>query len=111
MKKIKKRSVYTTLVVIFLIIALVFLLSYRAYAHYFIWNKYHNYFKNPNQKIEAWMSIRMISNEFSIPIDEIFTIMGVDSSINKNTAIDRYCKEYHQNCTELVERLNTLAGK
>jgi len=111
MKKTKKRSVYTAVVIILLIIALVFLFSYKAYVHYSTWNQHHNYFKNPNQRIESWMSIRMISNGFNIPMNDIFSIMGVDSSINKNTAIDRYCKEYNQNCTELVERLNTLAGK
>jgi len=99
------------IVIILLIVALVFLFSYRAYVHYSTWNKHHNYFKNPNQKIESWMSLRMISKGFSISIDEIFGVMGVNASINRNTALDRFCKEYRENCTELVERLNTLAGK
>jgi len=111
MKKNRKKNVYTILVVILLIIFLVFLLSYRAYVHYSVWKSHHNYFKNPNQKIESWMSPRMISRGFNIPMSEIFGVMRVNASMNRNTALDRFCKEYRENCTELVERLNTLAGK
>jgi uncharacterized membrane protein len=107
-----KKDLYLLLVIILLAIALTIFTSYRAYAHYSTWEKYHSYFNQPNQKIESWMSINTISTRFNISINDIFSSIGTNTSkLNNHMALDRLCKEYKQNCTDLVEKLNKLAVK
>jgi hypothetical protein len=108
----KKKNHYMRWIIILLAIALVFLFSYRAYVHYSDWKMYHNYFNQPNQKIESWMSIKMVSARFNVSVEDIFSAAGANpQKVNNHMALDRFCIEYNQNCTKLIERLNNLTRK
>lgn len=112
MKKYENRDKTILVILILVIAALIFLFLFRAYNHYSAWRGNHTYFDRPDWKIESWMTLRTISTRFNITDSELFREVGVNEiKINPHITLDLFCKEYHQNCTDLVERLNVIAGK
>lgn len=109
-KKLRKKEFYFVLAMILAVF--VFFLLFRAYQHYSAWKAYHDYFNQPNPKIESWMSFDTISKRFQISEREILNELNVsERQINPRMTLDRFCRRYHQNCTELVKRLNELSEK
>lgn len=106
---LQRKVVYIALIIV--LIAFVFLFSLRAYRQYHVWRSYHNYFNQPNPKIESWMTIKLISQKFNITEEEISESLDNQTRINCHISLNRFCKQYHQNCTEIVDRLNQIIGK
>jgi len=110
-KKSRKKSFYTYLIIILIIAFLAFLFSFRAYYHYSVWKSQHDYFNNPNTKIQAWMTVDMVSRGFNIPRAEIIKELNVTEPLNPHMNLDRFCTQYNKNCTILLDRLNNLIGR
>lgn len=111
MNKSQKQTLYISIIIILIVIALAILFSFRAYHNYFAWRSYHNYFNQSNPKIESWMTLNMISREFNISHADIIKELNITESINPHLNLDRFCRQYHQNCSKIIDRLNNLAGK
>lgn len=110
MNKSQKKTIYILVIIFLLLLSFFFL--FKAKVHYSTWKSYHNYFEQPNQQIESWMSIKTISNKFNISNSEIIKEMGTNNTkINPHMSLDVYCKQYHKDCADLIERLNNLVGK
>jgi len=111
MSKEQNRN-YIYVVIILLIVALLFSALFRAHENYLRYKENKDYLSQPNKKIQGWMNIKIISANFNLSSQEIFKEMGVDETkINPHISLDRFCKEYNQNCTLLIERLNNRAGR
>jgi hypothetical protein len=111
MVRLKKKIDYAYIAFILVLIALILLFSFRVYHSYSSWRSYHNYLNQPNPQIEPWMNVRMISARFNITTGGIFKEMNNKTSINPHISLDRFCTQYNQNCTDLVERLNLAIKK
>ena len=107
-----KKSFYIYLIIIILLVSVIIFLSIRAYHHYSSFKTYNTYFHSSNIKIESWMSFKTISKNFNLTEAQIIQEAGVNlSSVNNHLNLDRFCKEYHKDCTDLTNRLNQLAGR
>lgn len=108
MKKIKKNKVLYIFLILVLVL-LIFLFSFRAYSHYNIFKSHKGYFKQLNPNIESWMTVHLIIKRFNIPQDVILKELKVTNTIsNQRSTIDSICKKNHLNCTEVINRLNSL---
>jgi hypothetical protein len=107
MAKIKRRRNYAIIILIIILAVLVLFSFLRAYIQYSNWKTQHNYFENPNPKIESWMTIKMISEQFNLTTTDILAEMKINNTpVNKHLTLELYCKQYHKDCTELIQRLN-----
>ncbi len=107
----KGRDRYILLAVILVALAFVIFFSWRTYSNYVLWKNQHNYFKKPGQEIESWMTLKMISERFNISHTQLLEEMGVNKTLNPHITLDVFCKQYKQNCTSLLERLNARIAK
>ena len=103
----KQNPTYIYLVVILIILALLFSLLFRAQENYLVYREHKTYFSQPNPKIQDWMSIKIISTNFNLSAQEIFKEMGIsETKTNIHISLSRLCKEYHEDCPLLIEKLN-----
>jgi hypothetical protein len=109
MKHHKVRNVL--LAILFLLIAVFLLTSFRAYRHYSDWKNHKDYFKGPNPKIESWMNIQTVEERFHLTRDQILGEANVSKGVNPRMTLDRLCAQYKIECGDFIIRLNSLAGK
>lgn len=107
----KQNTNYVYVVVILILIAILFSILFRAYGNYSAYKEHKTYFNQPNPQIQGWMSIKTIFNNFNLSSQEIFKETGVnETKINIHMSLNRFCREYRQNCTLLIEKLNNRVG-
>ena len=103
----RQKNTYLYILVILILLAIIFSALFRAQEDYEEYKNIKAYFNQPNPPIQDWMNIKLISNNFNLSHQEIFDEMNVDGTkINPHISLNRFCKESHQNCTLLVEKLN-----
>jgi len=108
----EQRTTFIYLVMILIILALIFSALFRAQEDYEAYQETKEYFNQPDIQIQDWMNIKLISSNFNLSSQEIFVEMGVDGTkINPHMSLYRFCKEAHQNCTLLIEKLNNRAER
>lgn len=111
MKKTKKmdKSKILHISLIFVLMLLIFIYSFRAYQHYGILKSHRSYFKQPNQDIQPWMTIRSVERHFNISQSEVFQELKINATAtNQRLTIESICKKYKLNCTEVIIGLNSL---
>ena len=107
-----RKQNYVYIVVILILFALLFSTLFRAYENYSIYREHKVYIQQPDSKIQDWMSIKTISTNFNLSSQEIFNEMGVNKTkMNIHISLSRFCKETHQNCAPILEKLNNLVGR
>ena len=111
MKKIKKfdriKKISLYFVILIGIILLVWILAHHAFTNYHSFRGHQDYFKNnTSPQIESWMTINMISNRFNLTNADILKEIGANKTqINKHMTLDRFCKQYKQNCTRSSRKI------
>jgi len=103
----KQNPNYIYVVVILILFAILFSTLFRAYENYSVYKEHKTYFNQPNPEVQDWMSIKIISTNFNLSSQEVFKEMNInETKTNPHVSLDRLCKEYHQNCNLLIEKLN-----
>jgi len=109
----KKRSpaqIYA--IVILILLAILLSILFKAHENYSIYEEQKGYFNQPNPEIQDWMSIKIISDNFNLSSQEIFKELNLnETKINSHVSLYRLCRETHQDCVILVEKLNNIARK
>jgi hypothetical protein len=116
MKKAKSnhiKKIILYLIILIGIILLIWVLTHSAFVNYHSWKEHHSYFKNnTSPNIESWMTFKIISSRFNLINEDILKEIGANKTqINKHMTLDRFCKVYKQNCTEIVKKLNMIVKK
>ena len=111
MKKLKNETVY--LIIIFVLVVLIAIFLIRAYVHYVNLRIHRNYLRQPNAKIESWMSIHTVIRDFNLSNETIlFRELQINNSFaNQRLTLDILCKKNHLNCSQVVDSLNALRQK
>ena len=102
----KKKKLFYLILILIIIIGLVTVFSFKTYNKYKIWNLHKDYFKEDKskQKIEDWMSIRLIENKFNINLEEK---LNLDLSFyEKRKSLGVVCIEKRLECKEIIKELN-----
>lgn len=107
MKK-SERGILVGLIII--LIAAFFLLAFEANNQYSIFQEKRHQIKQP-EKIESWMSFSQISKILKISPEALLERLNITLKLNPHINLDLYCKQYKQNCTLLVDRINELKAK
>jgi hypothetical protein len=109
MRKPSKKVIFIGVMVILLLIVLAVIFFLRGYHNYYLWKEYNDYFKQPNPQVEPWMSVKTVSEKFSINEEYIFMILNVsEKNVNSHITLDRFCKLQSKNCTKIVNQLNLI---
>lgn len=107
----RNKRVVTHIIIGLLAILVVLMAAYivQSYIHYSIWRTQRNYLKEPNAKIESWMTFQMVERQFGLDKGAIYgTINATSLRLNHHMTIDTFCKQYARNCTEVLDQLNKL---
>jgi len=95
------------LILLFLILLGLFLMfSIKIYHNSVIWNEHKDYFKldETNQKIENWMSIRIIEKKFKINAEKE---LGLNLTFyEKRLSLLEICEKYNLDSKKILEKLN-----
>jgi uncharacterized protein YneF (UPF0154 family) len=106
-----KRANKIIYIILILILAILFfLVILQSYDNYLTWKTNHNYLKQQNPEIESWMTINMISKNFNISYEKIFSELNVNKT-NVHVSLDRFCKQYRRDCGEIINNLNSISTK
>jgi hypothetical protein len=96
-------------VIIAALLVLIVLFSLRAYHQYVLFNNHENYFRRGNSEIQSWMNIHTIERRFNITPSALSAELNISpSKITQTSMLNSLCSEYHLNCTEIVDQLNSL---
>ncbi len=114
-KSVNKNAVkQKELLIIFLIIliCLIFLVAFFAfdsYKDYSSFRIYKNYLKNNSSiEIQSWMTPYTVLRHFNITQEDLFkTLNTTNSTLNFRKQISSICSEKKENCTLIVEELNS----
>ena len=110
MKKSSQKLILYILIAALLLI--IILLFQNAYSHYSQFKSHENFFRQPHPAIEPGMTFVQISRQFNLGGGEILNQTSVPKVvINPHLTLERFCIQYNQNCTLLVEKLNRLVRK
>lgn len=107
MQKKKKILFWSILFIIFLLLTVVF--TVRAINRYELWKEHEEFLKSDNKTVEDWMTINLISKRSDIPIDVIYSEIGINESFsNSRKPLKKLCQDNNLNCTDVVAKLNRL---
>lgn len=107
----KKKFIFWSLLLIILIL-LTIMFAVRTIHRYETWKEHREYLKSGNKTIEDWMTVNLIVNRSGIPKDLIYNEIGIKGSFtNDRKHLSKLCQENNLNCTQVVARLNSIAGK
>ncbi len=93
-----------------LVLALIFL--GKAYIHYEEFKSHREYFKQPNPKIQPWMTIPTIVRYFNISESEIQQKLNITAATTeRGMSMGDICIKKNINCTEIIKTLNNQSSK
>lgn len=107
-KETRSNIIFYSIILIFL--ALIFIFSYLAYSQYHVLRTHGAYFRQGNNTIQPWMTIRSVERHFNISSEIVNKELKIKSNLtyyNPNT-IQSICIKNKLNCTKVVEDLNNL---
>jgi hypothetical protein len=109
--KDRKKLIFWSLLLIILVL-LTILLAVRTIHRYETWKEHREYLKSGNKTIEDWMTVNIIVNRSGITKELVYNELGIKGSFtNDRKHLSKLCQENNLNCTEVVARLNHIAGK
>ena len=107
--KSRYKDVILYSIIVILLALVVFLLLDRSYRHYTSWENRTDILQGTNPQIQTWMNVRQISRVLNISEDVVLQEMNISrNQVNVHITLDQFCKNYNQNCSDLVNRLNKL---
>lgn len=107
----RKKIIFWSLLLILLIL-LTTMFAVRTVHKYEIWKGHEEYLKSDNRTIEDWMPVNLIVKRTGIPTDLVYNELGIEESFTNNRKpLNKLCQEHNLNCTQVVARLNSIAGK
>jgi hypothetical protein len=107
----KKKLILWSLLLIILVL-LVIMSAVRTIHRYETWKEHREFLKSGNKTIEDWMSVNLIVNRSGIPKELVYNELGIKESFtNDRKHLIKLCQENNLNCTQVVARLNSIAGK
>jgi len=107
----KKKLIFWSLLLIILVL-LSILFAVRTINRYETWKEHREFLKSGNKTIEDWMSVNLIVNRSGIPKELVYNELGIKESFtNDRKHLSKLCQENNLNCTQVVARLNSIAGK
>ncbi len=107
----KKKLIFWSLLLIILVL-LVIISTVRTIHRYETWKEHKEYLKSGNKTIQDWMTINLIVNRSGIPKELVYNELGIKESFtNDRKHLSKLCEENNLNCTEVVARLNSIAGE
>ena len=105
--KDKLAIIYFILVI--LLVAFLILFLFRAYIHFTELNAHRQYLKHPDAQIQSWMSIPTVAREYNISESDIYGVLNVSKKrTTSRLTLFQICRNYHLNCTEKIDRLDSL---
>ena len=107
----KKKLIFWSLLLIILVLLTV-LFAVRTIHRYETWKEHREFLKSGNITIEDWMTVNLIVNRSGIPKELVYNELGIKESFtNDRKHLSKLCQENSLNCTQVVARLNSIAGK
>ena len=107
----KKKLIFWSLLLIILVL-LSILFAARTINRYETWKEHREFLKSGNITIEDWMTVNLIVNRSGIPKELVYNELGIKESFtNDRKHLSKLCQENSLNCTQVVARLNSIAGK
>ncbi len=107
----KKKLIFWSLLVIILVL-LAALFAVRTIHRYETWKEHREYLKSGNKTIQDWMTVNLIVNRSGIPKELVYDELGIKESFtNDRKHLSKLCQENNLNCTQVVARLNSIAGE
>jgi flagellar basal body-associated protein FliL len=103
-----KKPFYAAIVIIIILLLLMSIALFRAYRNFSVFEEHRNYFNSEEAKIEPWMNIHAITFNFNITQEQVVSYFNVSERINPEASLNRLCKQYNKNCTEIVADLNKI---
>lgn len=81
----------------------------RSYVSYHSLKSHMDYFRsNSSLEIQPWMTPHAVIRHFNITPEDLFNVLNtINSSSNLRKPISTLCSEKKENCTMIVEELNT----
>lgn len=109
--KEKKKLIFWSLLLIILAL-LIIMSAVRTINRYETWKEHREFLKSGNKTIEDWMTVNLIVNRSGIPKQLVYNELGIKGSFtNDRKHLSKLCQENNLNCTQVVARLNSIAGK
>jgi hypothetical protein len=109
-KNQKRFWIYSFFILVFLLLILFFAL--QTLAHYNSFRGHQKYFNQPNPMIESWMTVHGAALKFNVSESLMFKELNVTDAItNQRLTIGDICKEKNLNCTEVLDKLNSLKSR
>jgi hypothetical protein len=107
MKSISKIKLVYVLIILVLV-SLILIFSFKAYSNYLLLRNHRAYFRQPDQRIEPWMTVHQIIDRFHISNDTLYNELNLTNSpINERLTIDSICKQKHLDCIGILNKLNS----
>ena len=107
----KKKLIFWSLLLIILVLLTV-LFAVRTIHRYETWKEHREFLKSGNITIEDWMTVNLIVNRSGIPKELVYNELGIKESFtNDRKHLSKLCQENSLNCTQVVARFNSIAGK
>ncbi|MGB8216856.1 MAG: hypothetical protein WCE94_06095 [Candidatus Methanoperedens sp.] len=107
----KKKLIFWSLLLIILVV-LSILFAVRTINRYETWKEHREFLKSGNKTIQDWMSVNLIVNRTGIPKELVYNELGIKESFtNDRKHLSKLCQENNLNCTQVVAKLNNIAGK
>ncbi len=108
--KDKKKFIFWSLLLIILVL-LTILFAAGTIHRYETWKEHKDYLRSGNKTIQDWMTVNIIVNRSGIPKELVYNEIGIKESFtNDRKHLSKLCQENNLNCTEVVARLNRVAG-
>lgn len=109
MRKKTKIIIFTILIVLFIVLIIV---SIQTYRNYTILKNHREYFNQPNPQIQDWMTINTLKEFYNISNDEMCMNLKINDTLSNNKmTIKKICQKNKLNCTEVMAELNSCIRK
>jgi len=110
-KEMEKRDDWKILcsVVIIVLILLICFFGLRSYEKYRIMEEHKNYLEGSDVKIECWMPVAVVLDNFDIPEEVLFRELNITGGFSdRKLKIEKICEKKGLDCKMIVDNLNFL---
>ena len=108
-EKSYKKHFYAAIAVIIILLVFIGLSAFLSYRNFSIFEKHKRYLNRDEAQVETWMNIKIITENFNITKQQIVGYFNISEfDIRSEASLNRLCKQYKKNCTQIVEELNKI---
>ena len=107
-KKNWQRALLILMTIVIILLIFIIFFANSSYKNYHSFRNHKNYFKNSTLQIEPWMTPSTILRHFNITSEDLFNTLNItNSSLNFKKQISSICLGKKENCTFVIEELNS----